>query len=148
MYGFTVPLSGTTVSNIANLYPYKLILCQYKLAMLLRNLVGTAATNFVLAKSGALSTLDELFAFSAGRSLTRALLHEWKSLDGWAGAIDCQCKAFSRSETCREARRNGLISAEDAANLSDIPNVRQRGNRLGNWLTRERAKELLQVPDR
>jgi integrase len=41
-----------------------------------------------------------------------------------------------------------LISAEDAANLSDIPNVRQRGNRLGNWLTREQAKELLQVPDR
>ena len=56
MYGFTVPLSGTPVSNIANLYPYKLILCQYKLAMLLRNLVGTAATNFLLAKSGALST--------------------------------------------------------------------------------------------
>src|SRR5205823_11250968 len=47
-----------------------------------------------------------------------------------------------------EARRNGLIGAEDAANLSDIPNVRQRGNRLGNWLTREQAKELLQVPDR
>jgi site-specific recombinase XerD len=47
-----------------------------------------------------------------------------------------------------EARRDGLISAEDAANLSDIPNVRQRGNRLGNWLTREQAKELLQVPDR
>jgi integrase len=30
----------------------------------------------------------------------------------------------------------------------DIPNVRQRGNRLGNWLTREQAEELLQVPDR
>jgi PAS domain S-box-containing protein len=54
----------------------------------------------------------------------------------------------ARGSAVEEARRNGLISAEDAANLSDIPNVRQRGSRLGDWLTREQAKELLQVPDR
>jgi len=29
-----------------------------------------------------------------------------------------------------------------------VPNVRQQGTRLGNWLTREQARELLQVPDR
>ena len=32
--------------------------------------------------------------------------------------------------------------------MSDIPNVRQNGTRLGNWLTKEQAKELLAVPDR
>jgi integrase len=32
--------------------------------------------------------------------------------------------------------------------LSEIPNIRQKGTRLGNWLTREQAKELLAVPDR
>ena len=32
--------------------------------------------------------------------------------------------------------------------MTDIPNVRQQGTRLGNWLTREQAKELLAVPDR
>jgi integrase len=32
--------------------------------------------------------------------------------------------------------------------LTDIPDVRQKGTRLGNWLTREQAKELLAVPDR
>jgi integrase len=47
-----------------------------------------------------------------------------------------------------EARRNGMIGLEEAANLTDIPNVRQKGTRLGNWLTREQAKELLAVPDR
>ena len=47
-----------------------------------------------------------------------------------------------------EARRNGLIGAEEASNASDIPNVAERGNRLGNWLTREQAKDLLRVPDR
>jgi hypothetical protein len=47
-----------------------------------------------------------------------------------------------------EARRNRMIGLEEAANLTDIPNVRQKGTRLGNWLNREQAKELLAVPDR
>jgi hypothetical protein len=47
-----------------------------------------------------------------------------------------------------EARRNGMIGLEEAAGLTDIPNVRQQGTRVGNWLTREQAKELLTVPDR
>jgi hypothetical protein len=41
-----------------------------------------------------------------------------------------------------------MIGLEEAANLSDVPNVRQKGTRLGNWLTREQAKESLAVPDR
>ena len=40
-----------------------------------------------------------------------------------------------------------MIRREQAATI-DIPNIRQRGPRLGNWLTREQAKELLAVPDR
>jgi DNA-binding transcriptional LysR family regulator len=34
------------------------------------------------------------------------------------------------------------------SSLTDIPNISQKGTRLGNWLTREQAKELLAVPDR
>jgi site-specific recombinase XerD len=47
-----------------------------------------------------------------------------------------------------EARRNNMIGSEEAASLTDIPNIRQQGTRLGNWLTREQAKELLAAPDR
>lgn len=47
-----------------------------------------------------------------------------------------------------EARRNGMIGDEEVANLTDIPNVRQQGTRLGNWVTREQAKELLAVSNR
>jgi len=47
-----------------------------------------------------------------------------------------------------EARRAGMIGLEEAASLTDIPNISQKGTRLGNWLTREQAKELLAVPDR
>ena len=41
-----------------------------------------------------------------------------------------------------------MIGSEEAASLTDIPNIRQKGAQLGNWLTREQAKELLAVPDR
>ena len=47
-----------------------------------------------------------------------------------------------------EARRAGMLGSEEAASLTDIPNISQKGTRLGNWLTREQAKELLAVPDR
>ena len=92
--------------------------------------------------------LDNLFLFSAGQPLTRALLQEWKaSMDGLApSTVNVRLSAVRR--LVGEARKNGLIGAEEAANLSDVPNVPQRGNRLGNWLTREQAKELLTVPDR
>jgi integrase len=47
-----------------------------------------------------------------------------------------------------EARRASMIGQEEAASLAEIPNISRKGTRLGNWLTREQAKELLTVPDR
>jgi len=54
-------------------------------------------------------TLDELFAFSAGRPLNRALLQAWKaSMDALApSSIDVKLSAVRR--LVGEARRNGLI---------------------------------------
>ncbi len=92
--------------------------------------------------------LDHLFGFSAGRPLTRALLQEWKAgmEDLAPSSINVRLSAVRKLVT--EARRNGMLGVEEAASLTDIPNVRQQGTRLGNWLTREQAKELLAVPDR
>ena len=63
--------------------------------VLLKQMVLDSVTSANTRRSYAL-TLDELFAFSAGRPLNRALLTGVESLDGCAGAIDYQCKAFSR----------------------------------------------------
>jgi len=92
--------------------------------------------------------LDHLFTFSAGRPLSRALLQEWRaSMDGLAPST-INVRLSAARKLVEEARRNGMLGAEEAASLTDVPNVRQAGLRLGNWLTREQAKELLQVPDR
>lgn len=92
--------------------------------------------------------LDDLFRFSAGRPVTRALLQEWKASMGGLAPSTASFRLSAARKLAEESRRNGLLSAEAASNLTDVPNVRQQGTRLGNWLTREQARELLIVPDR
>ncbi len=92
--------------------------------------------------------LDLLFTFAAGRPLTRALLMEYRSgMEGLApSTINVRLSAVRKLVT--EARKNGVLSAEAADDLTDVPNVRQMGTRLGNWLTKEQARKLLAVPNR
>jgi site-specific recombinase XerD len=42
----------------------------------------------------------------------------------------------------------GLMASETAASINDVKGAPRRGNRIGNWLTREQAQELLSLPDR
>jgi integrase len=92
--------------------------------------------------------LDDLFAFSAGRPLTRELLMEYRASIESLSASTINVRLSAIRKMVSEARKNGMLSAEDAASLTGIPNLRQQGTRLGNWLTKEQAKELLAVPDR
>jgi integrase len=92
--------------------------------------------------------LDDLFAFCANKSLSRALLMEYRTSMENLSPSTINVRMSAIRKLVGEARQNGLIGLEEAANLTDVPNVRQTGRRLGNWLTREQAKELLTVPDR
>ena len=47
----------------------------------------------------------------------------------------------------REAALNGLLAPEVAAGIEQIPGVKQQGTRAGNWLTRDQAQALLDLPD-
>ncbi len=86
--------------------------------------------------------LDHLFRFLAGRPLDRALLGEWRaSMDGLAPST-MNVRLSAVRQLVAEARASGLLGVDEAARLSDLPNVRQQGTRLGNWLTRDQAKEL------
>jgi len=92
--------------------------------------------------------LDDLFAFCASRPLSRELLMEWRAgMEALSpSTIDVRLSAVRKM--VGEARRAGMIDLKEAASLTGIPNISQKGTRLGNWLTREQAKELLAVPDR
>jgi integrase len=92
--------------------------------------------------------LDNLFGFCASRPLSRELLLEWRSTMESLSPSTINVRLSAVRKLVGEARRAGMIGQEEAASLTDIPNISQKGTRLGNWLTREQAKELLAVPNR
>ena len=96
--------------------------------------------------------LDEVFAFSELRKqpLSRDLLMEYRAqmIDRELSPSTINVRLAAVRKLIEEAKHNGILGEEQAAQMADIPNIRQQGTRLGNWLTREQAKELLTVPDR
>ena len=92
--------------------------------------------------------LDDLFALAGGRPLTPALFMEYRASMEALSPSTTNVRLSAVRKLVAEARRNGFIGVEDAARLAEVPNIRQKGTRLGNWLMREQAKQLLAVPDR
>lgn len=96
--------------------------------------------------------LDELSAFCRARqqTISRALLLEFRAamLERGLSASTINVKLSAVRKLVDEAWRAGVIGAEEAAQMTDVPNIRQQGTRLGNWLTKDQARELLAVPDR
>jgi len=123
--------------------PFALTQAQAKLRQMVLDSVQSIHSKRNYAKA-----LDDLFAFSASRPLSRAVLMEYRTSMESLSPSTINVRMSAIRKLVGEARRNGMIGREEADNLTDVPNVRQTGRRLGNWLTREQAKELLTVPDR
>jgi hypothetical protein len=51
-----------------------------------------------------------------------------------ASTIDVRLSAVRK--LVGEAKRDNMIGSEEAASLTEIPNISQKGTRLGNRLTR------------
>ena len=96
--------------------------------------------------------LDELSSFCLEREqpVSRTLILAFRAamLDRNLSASTINVKLSAVRKLVTEAKRAGIVGAEEAAQMTDVPNVRQQGTRLGNWLTKDQAKELLAVPDR
>lgn len=110
------------------------------------------AVSSVHSKRNYAKALDEVFALCANRSqgICRALLMDYRAsmIEKRLSPSTINVRLAAVRKLVGEARRNGILDAEQAAQMADVPNVRLQGRRMGNWLTREQAKELLAVPDR
>ena len=109
------------------------------------------AVSSVHSKRNYAKPLDEVFALCANRSqgICRALLMEYRAsmIEKGLSPSTINVRLAAVRKLVGEARRNGILDAEQASELADVPNVRLQGRRMGNWLTRDQAKELLAVPD-
>ena len=75
--------------------------------------------------------LDLLFAFTAGRPLTRTLLFKYHSGMEVLAPSTVNVRLAAVRKLVTEAWKNGMLSADDASNLTGVPNVNQKGTRLG-----------------
>jgi integrase len=116
---------------------------QARLRKMVLDAVGSPHSKRNYAKA-----LDDLFAFTASQPLSRSLLMEWRAGMESLSPSTINVRLSAVRKMVGEARRAGMMGQEEAASLTDIPNISQKGTRLGNWLNREQAKELLAVPDR
>jgi integrase len=135
-----------TPTALATISPPSTEPIDLRLAELRRMVLNSVVSEH--SKRNYAKALDDLFLFAASRPLTRALLMEWRAAMNKLSPSTVNVRLSAMRKLVTEARRNGMLGAEEAANLTEIPNIPEKGTRLGNWLTREQAKELLAVPDR
>src|SRR5271163_2071254 len=138
-----LPNSADSGSEDPGSPEYGLVEAQQRLR---RMVLGTLASPNSRRNYG--KALDDLFALAGGRPLTPALFMEYRASMEALSPSTTNVRLSAVRKLVAGARRNGMIGVEDAARLVEIPNIRQKGTRLGNWLTREQAQELLAVPNR
>jgi integrase len=123
------------------------------------NLLSTKLRELVLqsvpskhSKRNYAKALDEIFILCADRlqPISRPLLLEYRSsmIEKGLSPSTINVRLAAIRNLIGEARRSGILDAVQASQMTDVPNVRQQGTRMGNWLTREQTKDLLAVPDR
>ncbi len=94
--------------------------------------------------------IDALDDFADGRQLTRLLLIDWrlemhrKNLS--PGTINVRFTGVR--QLVKEARRQKMISADEAAQLLDVQGLPNHGIKTGTWLTTPQCRELLDVYSR
>lgn len=91
--------------------------------------------------------LLDFATWKGGRGFTRATVNEWRSVletKGSPASVNQKLAAVRKLAT--EAAANGLIDSEMAAGILQIPGVKQRGTRTGNWLTQQQAQALIEAP--
>ena len=69
--------------------------------------------------------LDDMLAFSGGRPLTRKLLIAYQASIENLSASTINVRLSAIRKMVSEARKNGMLSAEDAANPTEVPKIRR-----------------------
>ncbi|MGI4830928.1 MAG: tyrosine-type recombinase/integrase [Janthinobacterium lividum] len=85
----------------------------------------------------------------SGPNFTKALVGEYRAalLEAGLSPATLNLRLAPIRRLAREMADNGLLDPAVAAAIERVPGVTRRGTRLGNWLTKEQANDLLNAPD-
>ena len=81
--------------------------------------------------------------------LNKALVHRYRAeLQAQGlGAVSINHRLTALRKLAAEAADNGLLAPHLAAGIARVGGFRPSGRRLGNWLNRQQAEQLLRLPD-
>src|SRR5262252_4719004 len=89
------------------------------------------------------------YSAEARPPLSRAIVQQYRSVLESAGlappSINLRLSAIRK--LAAEAAENGLLDRSVTQGIVSLKGVRQSGDRAGNWLTREQARDLLAQPE-
>jgi integrase/recombinase XerD len=96
--------------------------------------------------------LRQFFAWlrtQAPQPFSKALVQEYRRalLDRKLSPATINLRLSPLRKLAQEMADNGMMNAELARGIERVPGVKQAGVRVGNWLVREQASELLNAPD-
>jgi site-specific recombinase XerD len=96
--------------------------------------------------------LRQFFAWARSktpRPFTKALVQEYRTwLDNQKlSPATINLRLSPIRKLAQEMADNGLMDAAMARGIENVPGVKQAGVRVGNWLMREQASELLNAPN-
>jgi site-specific recombinase XerD len=103
------------------------------------------------AYAGALAEFFNWYRQEQPGALSKAAVQHYKAsvLEGRGlapASINLHLAALRK--LAAEAADNGLLDSEVARAIGRVKGAKNNGSRLGNWLSREQAQELLNTPDR
>src|SRR5258705_1265890 len=96
--------------------------------------------------------LDEFFAWyeqEPRAGFTKATVAAWRvALEARGlGAVSINVRITAVRKLAVEAADNGLLAPELANGITRVKGVASKGIRLGNWLSMQQARKLLNTPD-
>jgi site-specific recombinase XerD len=114
--------------------------------------LAVAAVSSAHSKRAYEKALKDFLAWYSAEArppLSRAIVQQYRSVLESAGlataSINLRLSAIRK--LAAEAAENGLLDRSVAQGIVSLKGVRQSGNRAGNWLTREQARDLLAQPE-
>ena len=97
--------------------------------------------------------LEQFFGWirssGAGPTFTKALAQQYRAalLAEGLSSSTVNLRLSPIRKLAREMADNRMLDGETAAAIGRVPGVERRGTRVGNWLVKDQANDLLNAPD-
>jgi len=97
----------------------------------------------------ALTEFLNWYKSSGKREFNKAVVLAYKSwlVESGLSSSTINLKLCAIRKLASEANDNGMLASDLSSGISKIKGVRMHGTRSGNWLTKERAQEIVNAPD-